>query len=61
MEFEERKTEFMKRYRELVMELKCDFQTLPMLIPTSDRIFSITLSSQIVDITDAPVKSPFSV
>lgn len=60
MEFQERKKEFMMAYGKLVEEFKCDFQTLPVLVPISDRMFGTTLSSQVVDITDAPIKSPFS-
>lgn len=59
MEENDRVKEFVKRYGELVDELKVDFANFPMYIPDGGGGFRTIIQSQPIDIKDQPTKSPF--
>ncbi len=52
---------FMKEYQELTQKWKVDTATYPMFIPDGQGGFRVVLQSSPVDISKAPVKSPFVV
>lgn len=60
--FAERRVEFMQRYKALIDELHVDFLTTPTFIPVIDaggaNGWMQILKSELVDTTEAPVKSP---
>jgi len=57
--FEERKAEFMKRYEELVKELKVDVGTSPAYFPIGGGAFSTLIQREVIDLENAPTPSPF--
>lgn len=57
--FEERKTEFLKRYGELVEELKCDVGSAPQYFPMGGGAFGTMLAKDVIDLENQPVPSPF--
>jgi hypothetical protein len=57
--FEQRKEEFLKKYGELVDELKCDVGSAPAFFPIGGGAFAIMLQKEVMDLENAPVPSPF--
>jgi hypothetical protein len=61
-ERQEKGTQFLKEYSELVEKYQMDFATYPMFIPTGPENpgrFEIVVQSTPVDISNQPKKSPF--
>ncbi len=58
-DFEQRKTEFLKRYEALTKELQCDVASAPQYFAIGGGAFGTTLVRDVVDLTKKPVKSPF--
>jgi len=58
--FEERKTEFLKKYGELVDELKVDVGSAPAFFAIGGGAFGIMMAKEVIDLENQPVKSPFS-
>lgn len=56
---EQRVSDFMKRYGELVQELQIDFATYPVWVPDQTGGFRTVMQSTPVDIKNQPRKSPF--
>lgn len=57
--FEQRKEEFMKKYEELVNELKCDVASMPQYFPTGNGSFGTMLIKDVVDLEKQGIPSPF--
>lgn len=61
-DFDTRKTEFLEKYKALIDEYHVDFLSIPKYVPGTDgRSWGLILDTQIMDTTDSPVKSPFSI
>lgn len=60
-ESKQRIDDFTKEYGELVEKHKVDFVHFPMFQPDSKGHWEIVINSQVIDIKDRPVKSPFVV
>lgn len=58
--FEERKEEFLKKYKELVDELKVDVGSAPQFFPIGGGAFGIMLAKDIVDLENQPIPSPLT-
>lgn len=58
--FEERKEEFLKRYEELVNEMKCDVASGPQFFPMGGGAFGIMIAKDIMDLENQPIPSPFT-
>ncbi|MDE2232924.1 MAG: hypothetical protein KGJ90_02215 [Patescibacteria group bacterium] len=59
--FEERKKDFLDRYKALTEELKCDVASGPQFFPIGGGAFAVMMTKDVVDLKDAPQPSPFSV
>lgn len=57
--FETRKEQFLKRYGELVNELKVDVASAPQYFPMGGGAFGTMLMKDFVDMENQPVPSPF--
>lgn len=58
-ELNDRANAFIKAYGELVAEHKMDFATYPVFMPDGSGGFKVTIQNSPVDVSNAPVKSPF--
>jgi hypothetical protein len=58
-ERQEKGTQFLKEYGELVEKYQMDFATYPMFIPDGEGSFKIVVQSTPVDISNQSKKSPF--
>lgn len=62
--FEERKEEFkqwlMVEYRQKMTDLGCDMYSYPLYIPDNQGGFRTVIQTDIVDVSNSPIKSPFS-
>lgn len=65
MTFEERKAVFMEwlkvEYRGKMTELQCDMYSYPQWIPDGQGGFKLIIQTEVVDISNSPVKSTFQV
>lgn len=63
MEFEERKAKFLEflktEYKTKMDELKCDMYSYPLYVPDGNGGFRVVIQTDIVDITNTGMKSPF--
>ncbi len=59
--FEKRKTDFLTNYKQLIDDHKVDLFSYPAFVPDGEGGFKVIVRTDIVDTTDQPVKSPFSV
>ncbi len=57
--FDKRKEEFLKRYEELVKELKVDVGTGPHWMAIGGGAFTTVISKEVIDLANQPVVSPF--
>ncbi len=57
--FEERKVEFLERYKVLVDELKVDVGSAPQYFPIGGGAFGTMLAKEVMDLEGQPVPSPF--
>lgn len=64
-DFEERKKIFLEwiktEYKAKMDETRCDFYHYPMFVPNGKGGFELIVNSEIVDITNAGMKSPFQI
>lgn len=62
--FEERKKKFMEwlqvEYKAKMQEFGCDMYSFPFMVPDGQGAFKIVVQTDIVDVSNSPVKSPFS-
>jgi len=58
-EFEERKSQFIKEYKELIDKYRIDWMSFPMFTPNEKGTWEITIQTHPVDTKNSPVKSPF--
>ena len=58
-DFQVRRKGFLEEYSELVTRYRCDFMSQPIFEPNQGR-WDIVVDSEVVDITEPLVKSPFS-
>lgn len=60
--FEQRKEEFLRRYKMLIDDLHCDFMTTPCATPNPEfgtwLIGEITLRTEVMDTKGIPMRSP---
>lgn len=58
-DYEERAKTFLKRYGELVAEMKIDIAAYPVYLPDGKGGFVTTIQQSTVDVTNQPYRSPF--
>lgn len=59
MEFNERREEFLKKYKDLIDEFKVDFVSHPVLLPTKDGHYEFRIQTDISDTANMSIPSPF--
>lgn len=64
--FEERKKSFQEwltggAYKSKMDELKCDLYSYPVYVPDGQGGYKTVIQTEVVDIADQPIRSPFSV
>lgn len=61
--FEERKKAFFEwintEYRSKMNELQCDMYSYPLYVPDGQGSFKVVIQTDVVDISNSPMKSPF--
>lgn len=59
-DFDTRKEGFLSEYSDLVSKYRCDFMSQPIFMPNNGT-WDLIVEPEVVDITEPPVKSPFTV
>ncbi len=58
-DFDQRKTEFLAKYKELIDQYKVDWMSFPMFQPNEQGKWDVIINTQLADTSNQPVKSPF--
>ena len=58
--FEQRREEFLKRYKALTEELKVDVASAPQYFAIGGGAFGTTMIKEVIDLTKLPIESPFA-
>lgn len=56
---QERTSNFLEKYKELVKEFDVDFANYPMFVPNKEGKWEVVVQSTPIDIKDRPTPSPF--
>lgn len=58
MEFDQRKALFLEKYKDLIDTLKVDFIARPVFVPNEKGTWELIVTNELMDMNEAPVKSP---
>lgn len=58
-DLEIRRNEFLKRYKVLIDEMKLDFMSFPVLLPTKEGHYELRIQTDLMDTSNIAIPSPF--